>query len=90
MSGLSAAGYAFLERRSEKNKVGVPVDRTLVPPEGRAGLEECLSSGFVTWIDRLHHPAAGGREIDVFLVTPAGAVALGKRGDAAGTIEASP
>lgn len=67
---------AVLAKRSERNKIGVPVDRTLVPLGLERGLEQCLERGWLVWLDRLRHPAAGWQEIDIYLLTADGVNAL--------------
>lgn len=62
----------ILRIRSERNKVGVPANRSLISPEQAAALQECIDKGWLTWIDSERHPVAGWQELDVFLVTPAG------------------
>ena len=73
---ISKEARAILDMRSERDKIGVPVDRSLVPPHMAAGLKECIDGGLVTWLDKLRHPAANWHEIDVYLLTPAGRAAL--------------
>lgn len=77
---LSPEAVAVLDMRSERDKIGVPVDRTLVPLGLLNGLETCLSEGWLVWLDRLHHPAAGMAEIDIYLLTSAGRLALREKG----------
>lgn len=62
--------------RSEKNKVGVPKDRWLISPEQASALRDCEDAGWLTWIDSEKHPAFGWRDLDIYLVTPAGRLAL--------------
>lgn len=62
----------ILRMRSERNKVGVPANRSLISLEQAAALQECIDNGWLAWIDSERHPAAGWQQLDVFLVTPAG------------------
>lgn len=69
---LTEAARVVLSMRSEKDKIGVPVNRLLVPPHLGEGLDDCLANKWLTWIDSCNHPAANGLPIDVYLLTPAG------------------
>jgi hypothetical protein len=77
VSKLTPAAMAVLKLRSDRNKIGVPADRSLISAEQQRGLQECLDGNLLTWIDRLAHPSADWRVIDVYLLTPAGRTALG-------------
>lgn len=67
---------AVLKHHSTDWKIGVPVNRELVPRDDRKGLEECKALKLVVWIDSCQHPAAGWEEVDIYLVTPRGQKAL--------------
>lgn len=69
---LTKAAETVLAMRSERDKIGVPVDRTRVPPDLLAGFYECLRKNWLIWIDQEVHPACGFQAMDVYLLTPSG------------------
>jgi hypothetical protein len=76
MTEAERRALEILRIKSEKNKVGVPSDRRFLSPEQNAALADCIERGWLVWIDSERHPAFGWRDLDVYLVTPAGLDAL--------------
>ena len=77
---LTEAQRRVWKMRSDLDKVAVPVDRSMVPPDLLRGLKELVAAGFIEGIDRnrvLPHVTLLFA-VDVYQFTPAGVAALEK------------
>lgn len=72
---LSDAQKRVYAMRSELDKVGVPTDRRLAPPDLLTALDELVADGKFEWIDRYFNIELW-LPTDVYQMTAAGRAAL--------------
>lgn len=65
-----------LSMRSDRNKIGIPVNRLCAPPRLLAAAERLIERGWLLHIDQAYLPDVGGLLADVYLLSPAATAAL--------------
>ncbi len=75
MEAIDATERVVLSARSVRNKIGVPVDRSLCSQEQLAALARLVKRGTLVWLDRAHIGIVCDSRLlfaDIYLLTPSG------------------
>lgn len=71
----------ILRLRSELNKIGIPVSGWYVSDGDRQRVQQLVDGDYLRWIDRYFNVEVQ-MMLDVYLLTPAGLMAIGMPGEA--------